>query len=172
MTSIDAEIVERLQAKDALLFSLSDTLDVKASIVLVVVTFLGTLSGIFLANPLLPYLLRYGQLAAAVFLAGAGLMAFITLWPRQHELETAETLDEWQQELRAHYKNALDPNEAVSEAFTAGRVQRLKERIQLHTGIDRAKSNCLDWSYRLSAVALALNLTTLIWLALSLHRSF
>lgn len=166
MSDTNAEVLERLQAKDALLFGLSDTLDVKASIALVVITFLGTQSGVFLASQQqLPEVLRYAQLGSAVALAFAGCIALVALWPRDHDTETAEELDGWAQQLREHYKHSPDPEQAVAEAFRSGRIQRLKERINANAKVDRLKSGLVAWSYKLSAVGLVLNMVTLLGLA-------
>lgn len=77
-------IIERLQQKDALLFHLSDTLDVKASIWLVVITFLATQTAGFLSDALLPGALRYAQIGSALSLAAAGALALVVLWPRNY----------------------------------------------------------------------------------------
>jgi hypothetical protein len=166
--SDQTQILERLQAKDSLLFALSDTLDVKSSIVLVVVTFLATQTADFLTNAQVAVgPLRYVQVASAFALALSGTLALASLWPRDHEVETAEQFDEWEQQLREHYKDAPDPEQAVAETFQRGRIQRLKERIAANDRVDRQKSRLVALAYTLAGVALLLNMGTLLALALS-----
>jgi hypothetical protein len=166
MSDTNAEVLERLQAKDAMLFGLSDTLDVKSSIALVVITFLATQSGVFLASDQLPVGLSYIQLLSAFVLAAAGVVSLVALWPRDYETETAEELDVWEQQLRAHYQGNFDAEESVATAFRSGRIQRLKERIAANAEVDRVKSNLVAWSFRLSGIGLLLNMATLVGWAL------
>src|SRR5258706_14241270 len=140
MTDTNLEVLARLEARYQQLFTLSDTLDTKASIALVLITFLAQQTGTFLARPQLPLQLYVLQIAAAFALLFGGLTAFACLWPRDHETETAEQLDEWLQQLRAYYKDADNPAQAVDKAFQAGRIQRLKERISSTKKIDDDKS--------------------------------
>lgn len=64
-------------------FVLGDTFDMKASILLVVITFLITQSFSFLAKADL-LIIRYGQKAAAFLLAGAGALTIWELFPRDY----------------------------------------------------------------------------------------
>lgn len=166
MGDTNVEVLERLRAKDALLFSLSDTLDVKASIALVLITFLATQSSGFLASAL-PGRLAWVQLVSAVLLGAGAIFALASLWPRDHDTETAEALDEWTQQLREHFKGHPDPEAEVEAEFRSGMIKRLKERIATNARIDRTKSRFMEWSYKLSGVAMLLNMTTLIALASS-----
>src|SRR5688572_28070342 len=141
MADLTADVLERLEAKDELLFDLSDTLDSKASIALVIVTFLATQSGVFLSNSGLNEQLRVLQIVAAFALAGAGGFAVAALWLRDHTTETAESLDEWLRQLRAHYSGATNAEDAVFIAFREGRIKRLKESIAANSEISRNKSS-------------------------------
>ena len=87
-----ALIVERLNAKDELTYQRGDTLDVKASIVLVVVTFLAGESAELLAKGNLTPAGKVTQIIAAAFLALAGILVWSQLWPREYEVEAAENL--------------------------------------------------------------------------------
>jgi hypothetical protein len=165
MSNVNAELIERLEAKDAMLFGLSDTLDAKASIALVIITFLATQSGMFLATVGLPEQLRVLQIISAFALAIAGGVSVAALWPRDHEAETPEALDEWLDELRAFYSDSPDVETAVAVAFRDGRIKRLKESIAANGKIDRLKSRFVMTAYGFSVVALALNMTTLLGLA-------
>ena len=166
MADIDAEVIERLRAKEQLLFGLSDTLDAKAGLALVFITFLATQSGEFINNGQLPVYLKWFQWISIVSLVGAGVAAFSSLWPREHDTETAEELASWVADLRNHYKGAADPELAVRRAFRSGMIDLIQQRIVSSAGIDTAKSSLIWKSYALAGVALTLNLMTLIAIAL------
>jgi len=165
MSDTHSEILERLQAKDALLFGLSDTLDVKASLALVMITFLATQTGAWLSMDGLPIWFHSAQVLAAFVLAAAGIVALVSLWPRNHALEPAEAFEAWVQELRAFYRDAPHPEEAVAQEFRRGRILRLTERIEAHEQLDREKSRLVGLAYVLTGVAVILNLGTVMGLA-------
>jgi hypothetical protein len=167
MPDVTGVVLEQLRAKDAQLFSLSDAFDVKASIALVVITFLATQSAAFLEKGSLLGRFEWVQRGSAVALAAAGALAVVALWPRVHQTETAEGLRAWAQQLREYYKDQPNPEMAVTEAFHAGLVERLEERIAVNSRIDQSKSRYVDWSFKCTAAALALNMATLLAFALA-----
>lgn len=155
---MEAEVLKRLDLKDDQAFKAGDAIDIKASIGLVLITFLATQTGVFLTTVGPGHRL---QILAAVALAFAGALALVELWPVDYLVETAGW-DGWLAELRAHYKDQPDQDAKVAAAMTAGQITRMKQRIKCNRQMNERKSRFLLWSFRFTAVALVLNLLTLI----------
>lgn len=164
---METEVIKRLDLKDDQTFKAGDAIDVKASIGLVVITFLATQTGVFLTTAGPGQRL---QLWAAVSLAVAGALALLELWPRDYLVETTEGLEGWLSELRDYYRNETDREARVAAAMTAGQIKRTRQRIENNGQINDRKSRYLIWSFRFTAVALTLNLITLILRAAAAYR--
>ncbi len=166
-----ALLVERLNAKDELTYQRGDTLDVKASIVLVVVTFLAGESAELLAKGDLTCLGKVTQIIAATSLALAGILVWGQLWPREYEVEAAEKLPEWRAELEDFYQDDPDASAKVLTLLTKGIIDRTTERIYANDAINRARSSLLLWSYVFTTLSLGINLLTLFGFGLIRHPS-
>src|SRR6266403_3603546 len=79
---IETALAENEKRLDELFFQLGDVLDVKASILLVAISFLGTISALVLAVPDLPNLIKGLQILAVLLLAGGMFATVRCLWPR------------------------------------------------------------------------------------------
>ena len=157
-------VLERLQVKDALLFGLADTLDMKASVSLVVITFLATQTGGFLLVVDSLDWVRTLQTIVACSLAFAGICAILALWPRDFFIETAEELDSWMVQLNEYYRDMPDAASKVEAALAHGRIKRAKQRIKTNSETDARKGSLVNWAYRLAGIALMFNIITLICL--------
>ena len=157
-------VIKRLDLKDDQAFKLGDAIDVKASIALVVITFLATQTASFLTVRE-PW--RELQVVSAFLLAIAGVLALLELWPRTYAIDASESLDGWIAELRDYYQNRADADQLVASAVAAGHIERTKERIEKNNAINEQKSKLMDWSFRCTAVAMLLNLGTLVMKAWS-----
>jgi hypothetical protein len=164
-------IIERLSAKDELTFQRGDTLDVKASIVLVVVTFLAGQSADLLAKGNLTCLGKVTQIVAAISLALAGILLWCQLWPREYEVEAAEKLPQWKADLEDFYRDDPDGAMKVFDLLTKGIIDRTAERISVNGAKNRTRSQLLLWSYVFTTLSLAINLLTLFGFGLSRHPS-
>jgi hypothetical protein len=166
-----ALIIERLNAKDELTYQRGDTLDVKASIVLVVVTFLAGQSAELLAKGNLTCLGKVTQTIAVLSLGLAGILVWSQLWPREYEVEAAEKLPGWRAELQEFYQD--DPNQSakVADLLTKGIIDRTTERIYVNNAINTTRSSLLLWSYVFTTLSLAINLLTLFGFGLIQHPS-
>jgi hypothetical protein len=154
-------IVERLNAKDELTYQRGDTLDVKASIVLVVVTFLAGQSADLLAKGNLTSFGKTAQIVAATSVALAGIFVWGQLWPREYEVEAAEKLPMWKAELEDFYEGVPDARAKVSALLTAGIIERTTERIYANDAINKRRSKLLLGSYIFATLSLGINLLTL-----------
>jgi hypothetical protein len=154
-------IIERLNAKDELTYQRGDTLDVKGSIVLVVVTFLAGQSADLLAKGNLSSIGKAAQIVAAISVAFAGILVWAELWPRGYEVEAAEKLPEWKAELEQFYEDDPDASAKVSAVLIAGIAERTTERIYANDAINKTRSNLLLGSYIFATLSLGINLLTL-----------
>lgn len=147
-------VIERLNSKDELTLQRGDTLDVKASIVLVVVTFLAGQSAELLSKGSLTCPGKATQIVAAISLGLAGILIWCQLWPREYEIEAAEKLSEWRAELEDFYQGDPDASAKVLELLRKGIIDRTTERIYANGAINRTRSTLLLWSYVLTTLSL------------------
>jgi hypothetical protein len=166
-----ALIIERLNAKDELTYQRGDTLDVKASIVLVVVTFLAGQSAELLAKGNLTCLGKVTQIIAVLSLGLAGILVWGQLWPREYEVESAEKLPEWRAELQEFYQDDPNASAKVLNLLAKGIIDRTTERIYANNAINTTRSSLLLWSYVFTTLSLAINLFTLFGFGLIQHPS-
>jgi hypothetical protein len=163
---IENAIAEHEKRLDELFFQLSDVLDVKASIILVVISFLGAISGQVLVLHDLPFLIRSVQMVAVLALAGGVFATVRSLWPRIFDAppDTAEWIS-YLQELENHYEGEDNASELVAKDFMQAIARRRQERIAKNRALTTAKSNLNDWAFRGTVVAVAAQAVSLIWMA-------
>ena len=163
MTSAtDIHLLERLRQRDQALFALSDVLDAKAGLAVVVITFLATQTSGWLTGAMpLPQPLWWFQIASSGCLAVSGFLAVASLWPRDHHADAAEEAVEWLQALRSHYPD----EEAVERAFVTGTIERLSERIAANRQVADDKASFMFRVFAWAGLALGLNLCTAVGLA-------
>jgi hypothetical protein len=166
-----ALIIERLNAKDELTYQFGDTLDVKVSIVLVVVTFLAGQSIDLLAKGNLTCLGKVTQIIAAISLALAGILVWGGLGQGTYEVEAAEKLPEWRAELEEFYRGDPDASAKVLASLRKGIIDRTMERISANNARNKSRSSLLFWSYIFTTLSLGINLLTLFGFGLSQHPS-
>jgi hypothetical protein len=167
MGIVNDRLLAELSAKDDLAFKLGDTFDVKASIGLVVITFLGTQTA-YLLDKHVTGLSHILQDASVVALAVATIASIVELWMRNHviiepEANTASRIIE----LRSYYSQDGDEVEAnVLEQLTQDEIEWTLARIATNQAQNRVKGRWLDWAFQAIAVSLILNAMTLIdvWL--------
>lgn len=164
-------IIERLRAKDELTFHDGDALDVKASIVLVVVTFLAAQSADLLSKGSLTPLESTAQIIAVMSLALAGISLWFQLWPREYEIEPAEKLFQWRDELRDFFEGEPGADTKVSALLKNGIIERTIERIKTNGEINKARSSFLLWSYVFTTLSLVINLATVLGVGFSRRPS-
>jgi hypothetical protein len=165
-----AVVVEAVLERDRALFTMGDTLDVKASIVLVLITFLATLTSDILHDHALSAPLRLAQVLSAMLLAAGAICSVASLWPKDFQVETGEGFAEWLQDLRTHYASEPEPDLSVSAAIADGRIARAHERIVHNRALTEWKSQLVFWAFAITATAMVLNLVTLITIAWNYWR--
>jgi hypothetical protein len=169
VTSEMEHVIDRLEKKDELVMALGDTLDVKASIVLVLLTVLATQTGTFLVTASPDHILQVWSAAAQAI---AGVLALFELWPREYAVELPEQLKSWVDGLHLYYAEDPDGEKKVSAAFEKGLIERATERIQKNTTLNDNKVFLLEWSFRFTGVAFLLNLSSLLLRVLPMPSPF
>jgi len=163
---METALAENDKRLDELFFQLGDVLDVKASIILVAISFLGTISALVLAVPDLPYLIRGIQILAVLSLAGGMFATVRCLWPRVFDAPPDTT--KWLahlQELEKHFEVKADSSELAAQDLLQAMAERRQERIAKNRALAEAKSKLNDLSIRATVVAASAEALSLLWLA-------
>jgi hypothetical protein len=171
MTGYDKEIEKFIRKQDETEFNLGDTLDVKTSIALIVITFLATQSAEFLkGNPPLTAYWHDVQLASVLFLVMGGVLAILELVPRKYNLPmTPDDFLGWVDKLEKYYGQSPDPNQATPDTKESvlaeihrKETEKIKIRFAKNRSVNERKSSLIEWLFRLTMGALVLNLATLV----------
>ena len=168
----DKAVREHLEWQNTIEYELGDTLDIKTSIALVVIIFLATQSGGFLASHM-PTHWHYVQIVSAGCLAVAGVLAVIELFPRTYKAGLSpDEFVKWVGEVKAFYTTEAvsDPERKCIDFLRRKQVEQMKGRFSHNNSINKLKSNLTTASFWFTAVALIANLATLV--ALSTHWRF
>jgi hypothetical protein len=163
MENLYGRFLADLNAKDDLAFKFGDTLDVKASIGLVVITFLGTQTAYFLDKNIAG-VSHFLQTASVFFLVAATVGMIVALWPREYlmiqpEENVASRISELI-EHRAQYKEYTEAD--VLDELTSNEIQWATQRISINQSKNTEKSRWLVWAFTATAIFVGLNTLTLI----------
>jgi hypothetical protein len=163
-------VFEFVKSQDDLEFALGDTLDIKTSIVLVLITFLATQSADFLRGiPPLSTFWHYTQIVSTLSLIVAGGLALYELFPREYmaRMSPGKFLG-WMNELSEFYKDDADAESKIVGAINDAELKKAETRFARNSAINAQKSKLLEWSFYFSLAALAINLLTLLRLSSAL----
>jgi hypothetical protein len=143
-------------------FSLGDTLDVKAGIVLAVITVLGTLSGTLLNAASIPRWEQLVQLASIGSLAFAVFCAVSAVIPRKYMMSaTPQALQSWQTSLEKYYAENPDNSVQVDSVVAENLTTLAAERIEANHAINSRKSRWIEVSCWPVLLALVFDIGTL-----------
>jgi len=168
MNGYERIISEHLKEQDEREFALGDTLDIKTSIALVIITFLATQSAEFLKTGLSPWWHTIQRISVACIVI-AGVLALLELIPRGYRLRmTPDRFLGWINQTRDFYKSrgAADPELSTAERISAVEIEKLTDRFAVNSAINGTKSSLMGWSFYFTMAAVVLNLATLIGLSL------
>lgn len=164
---IQNAIADDARRLDEIFFQLGDVLDVKASIILVVITFLGALSGQVLVLKDLPLTIKLMQVIAVLLLTASLSVTICSLWPR--EFDAPPKPEEWLdylEQLTKHFEDEqTDSSDLILEEFEKAKARRTLERIAKNRGITNTKSDFNTWAFRGMLIAAGVQSLTLLWLA-------
>ncbi|HEY0703079.1 MAG TPA: hypothetical protein VGD60_09955 [Candidatus Acidoferrales bacterium] len=151
---------------DDLLFTLGDTLDVKASIVLVLATLLGAVTGSILALDLLAPWVKLAQAVAVLGIFCTVVFCLVALWPST--FGTPPGVEGWEgfvTELAGDYKDDPHGLDAVLLELQGGRLGKAKQRIAINRKLTKRKAKFNKYAFYGSAVVILMDALTLAWLA-------
>ena len=156
--------LDRLQQHDQTWFSAADAIDTKASIALVVIVFLGEMSGGLMATDRIPSYLYAFQIVACALLVVAGARVLQALWIRGFLTEKTDEWETWIDELRTLYPN---DETGMQYRFHNERVETLKNQIRMNRDKCNEKSDYVRASFRWATLVLGINLLTAVILGLT-----
>lgn len=151
---------------DEAIVDLGDALDVKASIVLVLATLLGAISGPILLLHDLPPWVKLAQAIAVAALGFTVLAALVALWPGDFSMPPK--VEDWEAfitESAADHKDDADGLALVETELRESRVRVAKRRIAANKRITDRKAQYNGFAFYTSGVAILMDVATLIWLA-------
>lgn len=161
-----ASIREATKRLDELNYSVGDTLDVKSSIILVVITILGTISGGIIATQQLPTAIKVIQVIGVLALVIAGVLSLIALWPRNFSVPPApEKLRNYLNEWVEYYAGEAQAEEKASAEFESEEQRLALERISVNGRLASWKSKLNSAAFYATAVAVLMELASLSWFA-------
>jgi Family of unknown function (DUF5677) len=152
---------EYISERDAREFSLGDTLDIKASIILAIGVFLAGQSEHFFQSNI-NYLATIVQYVSVASLILASVLAVLELWPQAYGTEASpEKYQEWAGKLKIYYSGAENEEALVMNQVIVGRSQRATERVVENIRANKRKSFYLSAAFVFTSISLAANLLTL-----------
>jgi hypothetical protein len=157
---------EEVTRLDEAIVDLGDALDVKASIVLVLATLLGAISGPILALHDLPAWVKVAQAIAVAALGFTVICALAALWPSQFALPShVEAWEGYITESAADHKEDPDGLAQIKTELRESRVRVVKRRIADNQRITKRKGLFNKFAFYTSAVAILMDVATMMWLA-------
>ncbi len=163
MDQVNQKLLAALSVKDDLAFKLGDTLDVKASICMVLITFLSTQTA-YLLDKHVNGTAHELQAGTVICLVIATVAAIVELWPRRYVMvEPEENLSSRIPELVDHYSKYPGLLEqSVIDQLTLEEIGWAKDRIASNQAKNKSKSRWLDVCFYATACAMSINATTMI----------
>jgi hypothetical protein len=163
---IEQALWEDISHIDETIFSLADALDVKASILLVLTTFLGAVAASILVLPNLPAWVKLAQAVAVAALTLTVVCCLAALWPAT--FETPPSVEKWRAFITEAAGELKDDPHGISEVlrkFHESRVKAGEKRIAANKRITTRKAAFNKAAFYFSALAILMDIVTLVWLA-------
>lgn len=158
----DDILIARLTNRETQLMQQADALDVKASILLVAVTFLAGQSTYFLTKYPVG-IIHWIQLVSVVIQIAAALLLAHLLRIRDYSGEATEHYPAWRDSLRDYHGGDSSKMEA---ALTTGIIDGCIERANVAKAINNRKASVINVTYWMTLASLACNLIVLIRIAI------
>jgi len=146
-------------------FVLGDTFDMKANVLLVVITFLAAQTAYFLGIVKMP-VEHYGQVASAILLAIAAVLVLLELRPKDYIFFSPSNgaIERKISKLQKEYGKEQDHK--ILEHLVRDEIEWARERAKKHKELNRQKSTLLQWAFYITAWSVAINLVTLLAFAI------
>jgi hypothetical protein len=151
---------EYVYERDRAEFSLGDTLDIKAGLILACLTFLAIQAGELSRQPLNQYQIIAQGISIMSLIAG-GFLSVAVLWPYKYYREaTPDKYDSWIEQMESYRANHPEAT-AVDHALTGARLSAAKQRILLNGSINKRKSTLMFAAFGATVVSFMANILTL-----------
>jgi len=156
---------ERTRERDRFELELGDAFDVKASIVLLILTFLGTLAATMLMADSLTRTARLAQIPVVACVVISGVFCVACLWPKDYLLDDLpETYSAW--------LAALEGSEAERlESITRLNLDLANGRIAHNHAVNKTKTWSLNGAFWSMSVALFVELGTIAYIPFAIRPS-
>jgi len=164
MTTIEF-LGERTRERDRFELDLGDTFDVKASIVLLILTFLGTISATMLTADKLTAVPKPAQIPVIAATVISGIFCVACLWPKDYLFDDLpETYANWLVDLGESDAEQLKGVTNLSLELANGRITH-------NHALNKTKAWSLNGAFWFMALALFVELGTLAYLAFAIRPS-
>ena len=164
MTTIEF-LGERTRERDRFELDLGDTFDVKASIVLLILTFLGTISATMLTADKLTTVPKLAQIPVIAAIVISGIFCVACLWPKDYLFDDLpETYANWLADLGESDSEQLQGVTSLSLELANGRITH-------NHALNKTKAWSLNGAFWFMALALFVELGTLAYLAFAIRPS-
>jgi hypothetical protein len=132
---------ERTRERDRFELELSDAFDVKASIVLLILTFLGTISTTILTTESLTRIPKLAQIPVIAFIVISVIFCVAGLWPKDYLLDDLpETYSKWLAGVEGSESDRL-------ESITRLSLDLANRRIAHNHALNKAKTRSLNSAF-------------------------
>jgi hypothetical protein len=156
---------ERTRERDRFELDLGDTFDVKASIVLLILTFLGTISATMLTADRLAAAAKLAQIPVIASIVISGIFCVACLWPKDYLFDDLpEAYANWLADLGESDSEQLEGVISLSLELANGRI------IHNHA-LNKTKAWSLNGAFWFMALALFIELGALAYLAFASRPS-
>jgi hypothetical protein len=163
--TINDFIAEKARERDHFELGLGDTFDVKASIVLLILTFLGTISATILTADKLTLVPKLAQIPVIAFTVISGIFCVACLWPKDYLFD----------DLPDRYVNwlgNLDGSDAERlEGVVNLNLELANGRISHNHALNKTKAWSLNGAFWSMSVALFVELAAIAYIAFATHPS-
>jgi hypothetical protein len=158
-------LAERARERDRFELDLSDAFDVKANIVLLILTFLGTISAMIVLAENLGKTAKILQIPVIAVLVVSGLFCLVCLWPKDYLLDDTP-------EVYMNWANSLAESEAGKLArLTQKSLELANGRIGRNHRLNDTKDWSLNRAFWSMTVAFFFELGAVTYLAFAIRPS-
>jgi hypothetical protein len=158
-------IADKTRERDRFELDLGDAFDVKASIVLLILTFLGTTAATILTADKLSEVPKLAQIPVIAFTVISGIFCVACLWPKNYLLDDLPgTYVNWLAELEGSEAEQLEGVENLS-------FELANARIIHHHELNKTKAWALNGAFWSMSVSLFVELGAVAYVAFAIRPS-
>jgi hypothetical protein len=165
---LSEKLREMVRERDVFELSQGDAIDVKASIALVLVTFLGTVSGTLVDSASLGCCWHIAQLFSIAAVIIAGTLVMLSVWPRDYSgADLPQKYIAWEKSLEDALQDNLDKETMLNQAIQDGLDNAALARIEVNYRINGTKAKLLAWAFWFILASVIIDSLTLAMIGFS-----